>query len=108
MTHKLYLTHKGRDKITALATTGQGRPLTISHFAVGSGKNVDFSRRLSQTTLVQQRGQFLTVGHATYSVWRFAIVDSITDGTPTPAKCYPQGQSLPNGLPVSSGIATRR
>lgn len=55
MTHKLYLTHKGRDKLTALATTGQGRPLTISHFAVGSGKNVDFSKRLSQTTLVQQR-----------------------------------------------------
>ncbi|WP_040631499.1 phage tail-collar fiber domain-containing protein, partial [Faucicola boevrei] len=57
MSHQLFLTELGKQKLASLATKGQGNPLTITEFVVGAGINVDFSKRLGRQTLVAKKYQ---------------------------------------------------
>lgn len=57
MSHQLFLTDLGKQKLAQLATTGQGNPLTITEFVVGSGRDVDFSTRLDRQSLVSKKYQ---------------------------------------------------
>lgn len=57
MSHQLFLTDLGKQKLAQLSTTGQGNPLTITEFVVGAGKDVDFSKRLDRQTLVAKKYQ---------------------------------------------------
>lgn len=57
MSHKLYLTQLGQRKLAELATVGTGQALRLTDFAVGSGRDVDFSKRLDRQTLVSKKYQ---------------------------------------------------
>ncbi len=56
MSFKLLLTNIGKQKIANASNVGTSA-ITISQFAVGQGKNVDFSKRLDKQTLVSKRYQ---------------------------------------------------
>lgn len=57
MSHKLYLTQLGQQKLAELATVGTGQALRLTDFAVGSGRDVDFSKRLDRQILVAKKYQ---------------------------------------------------
>lgn len=57
MSHQLFLTDLGKQKLAELASVGTGQALTISDFVVGSGRDVDFSKRLDRQTLVSKKYQ---------------------------------------------------
>lgn len=57
MSHQLFLTDLGKQKLAQLATTGQGEALRITDFVIGSGRDVDFSKRLDRQSLVSKKYQ---------------------------------------------------
>lgn len=80
MNYRLYLTTQGREKVAAAASSA--RPLALTEFVVGSGKNVDFSTRLSENNLVKKhyQGRIQAISKSTTHLGQYEIDCVIPEG----------------------------